>query len=122
MLKIVEANEGIGSAGFPNMWAATEEYGEHYYNQRVKVIGVVKPTCADNLFSILHELGHIHDMNLGSYYSAKNTLQREIFAWRYAYRCIKPKYRAQFLIHALLCIKTYDATISDYEYSRMICG
>jgi len=58
-----------------------------------------------SLFTALHELGHLQDLTICSYY--EDILEHEILAWQYALRCLKPEVHDELIRYALPCLETY---------------
>lgn len=64
-----------------------------------------------DLFSLLHELGHVACKHgLASYlYIEKKDVEKECKAWAYALRSIKPMYQADAQNMAIECINAYNS-------------
>lgn len=64
-----------------------------------------------DLFSLLHEFGHVANKDgISTYlYIEKKDVIKECQAWAYAFSCIKPKYYNSMRELAIKCINRYNS-------------
>ena len=100
-------------------WNRDEVYGAQY------TLYAHKPRTREQLFELLHELGHIADSTAPRNPSSLTHVQRlnhEILAWGYALRCTQVEYHPYVLNFALLCLRTYDreGVVSNNELMQRV--
>ena len=84
-----------------------------------------EPRTREQLFEILHELGHIADWTVPQKPSLLTQVERmhhEVLAWGYALRCTRTEDHPYLLNLALLCLRTYDreGTVSNDELVQRV--
>lgn len=76
-------------------------------------IRVWKPSTDAELFTILHEQGHIFWSKIYLKTGQEPCLyKKELDAWRYAFRCIRPEYKFKAMLIALKCLRMYRKFIN----------
>lgn len=80
----------------------------------------IKIESIEHVFGVLHEIGHAYYQHCAS--GGKISLQdvyREVQAWVYASKCIKPKYLDTFIHFAWRSIGTYNVE-AEINYGEWI--
>jgi hypothetical protein len=79
------------------------------YNVDVRdfdILEVSKPKSRTDIYTILHELGHLQDKTIRKYND--NKMKHELIAWQYVYRCVKPVYHDEVTTLSVRCLMSYS--------------